>query len=267
MKTYDEMARAVLRRIDAYETAKARKKRTVTRAATGLGCVGLAVLLGVSAWHGGLFTQSGSAPVQKRPQTDILFSSRYETVITTTVPTAPTQDATDDKMLFDVNEITQVIPGAKRKLPEGAYEEAWDTARISQHLGVELQGLGETLYDELKVETIHSHSVTFAEDGTMLYDLARIRFVGTQEQSITVKASKLSTPYDCMYQLESERETSIRLENTDEYLSVLVAAQTDTDGTVTLCVADFEYAGVNFRIEMENVPLISLNRLIREIAE
>lgn len=266
MKTYDEMARAVLRRIDAYETAKARKKRTVTRAATGLGCVGLAAFLGVGAWHSGLFPQGGSAPVQEFPQTDTFVSSLPDATVTTVVPTAPTQD-TDDKLLFDVNEITQIVPGAKRKLPEGAYEEAWDTARMSRHLGVDLQGLGESLYDELKVETIHSHSVTLAEDGTMLYDLARIRFIGAQEQSITVKASKLSTPYDCMYQLESERETRIRLGNTDEYLSVLVAAQTDADGTITLCVADFEYAGVNFRIEMENVPLISLDRLIREIAE
>jgi len=265
MKDYEKMAHDVLRRIDAYETAKARKKKTVTRAMTGVLCMGLVALLGIGVWQSSMFIQDG-VPMQEKPVTNYP-SSIPNTVITTGVTTTLTQDPSSDKLLFDVNQISEIVLGAKRKFPEGSYEEKWDTAKMSRHLGIDLQNLGDTIYDELKEETIQSHSVIFAEDGTMLYDIARIRFVGTEGQNVTVMASKLSTPYDCLYKLESERKTRIRLRDSGEILSVLVAAQTDASGQCELCVADFEYKGVNYRITAENAPVISIERLIREIAE
>ena len=83
-----------------------------------------------------------------------------------------------------------------------------------------------------------------------------------------VLASKLRAPYDCLYQLDTEKETSFRLQNGD-ILQVLVAAQFKPDNAMEYAfyVADFEYSGVHYRVKTENIESWYLDTLIREIVK
>lgn len=51
MKTYDEMANNVLRRIDEYKIVQKRKKRILKQTALTFGCLCLAVLVGIGVWQ------------------------------------------------------------------------------------------------------------------------------------------------------------------------------------------------------------------------
>lgn len=55
MKSYKEIASNVFERREQYESEQLGRKRALTRALTPIGCVCLAAMLGVGAWHGGLF--------------------------------------------------------------------------------------------------------------------------------------------------------------------------------------------------------------------
>ena len=59
-----------------------------------------------------------------------------------------------------------------------------------------------------------------------------------------------------------------RLQNGD-ILQVLVAAQFKSDNTMEYAfyVADFEYAGVHYRVKTENIESWYLDTLIREIVK
>lgn len=52
MKNSNEMVRSLLERKAAYEENQKRKKKTVTRTVTTLGCICLAALVGFGVWHG-----------------------------------------------------------------------------------------------------------------------------------------------------------------------------------------------------------------------
>lgn len=55
MKSYNEIAENVFNRREEYETVKRRNRKILTRTLTPICCVCIVALLGIGAWHGGVF--------------------------------------------------------------------------------------------------------------------------------------------------------------------------------------------------------------------
>lgn len=88
-------------------------------------------------------------------------------------------------------------------------------------------------------------------------------FVGADDAKITVLASKLKPPYDCIYYSNTKNTTTIGIPETNENVTVLVYSKDKS-----FFVIDFEYNGNYYRITAENTePISLLNTLVLEIVK
>lgn len=177
----------------------------------------------------------------------------------------------DTKHLFAINEITgQMSAALKYYDPELHYTETWDNAKMKEYLGEDIVQAISVMPSgyEMKYTGREAFTVTYENAGTLVEDRVCYEFEGRDHKKVMVLASKLRAPYDCLYQLDTEKETSFRLQNGD-ILQVLVAAQFKPDNAMEYAfyVADFEYAGVHYRVKTENIESWYLDTLIREIVE
>lgn len=175
------------------------------------------------------------------------------------------------KHLFAINEITGTMSAAKKYYdPTQHYNETWDSVKMKEYLGVDIINAINVLPSglEMKYTGESEFAVTYENNGTLVEDRTCYEFVGKDHQKVTVLASKLRIPYDCLYQLDSEKETTFELHNGD-IIQVLVAAQHKLENTMEYAfyVIDFEYKGIYYRIEAENITSWQLDSLIRAIAE
>lgn len=271
MKNYDEMANDVLRRIGEYEIACKRKRRVYTKAITSLCCVCLAALMGVGMWQGGVFH---TAPPDSLEDSAYKGEKESENEAVSNIANPDDKVVTDgtDKLLFSVNEITTTMNAAFKYLdPALHYQETWSSADMTEYLGVDLRNAISALPSgmEMKYEGAGEFSVTYQNDGTLVVDSAAYEFSGKDDKKVTILASRLGMPYDCLYQSESDNTTSIRIHDSGETISVLVYAQNKSESTMDyeLYVADFEYNGVFYRVIAKNITAYQLDSIIREIAK
>lgn len=184
---------------------------------------------------------------------------------------SPIATDSSSKHLFAINEITGTMSAALKYYdPALHYDEAWNKNKMAEYLGVDIISAINALPSGYEMEYTGGEevSVTYENDGTLVEDRACYEFTGNDHKKVTVLASKLRTPYDCLYQLDSEEETTFKLQNGD-VVKVLVAAQHKSETTMEYAfyVADFEYNGVYYRIKAENITSWQLDSLIREIAK
>ena len=273
MKNYDEVTSDLLKRRDRYVVEQKRKRKIFMGVATSLCCCCLVALLGFGMWHSGMFD---SEPAITLGDSTIIGEKDYihDKVGEDSNPANDSQLGNDSttKHLFAINEITATISGAlKYRDPELHYNEIWDMEKAVEYLGVDVPNAVAALPDGigLKYNGNEEFSVVFKNDGTLVEDRMCYEFVGNDGVKITVLASKLRTPYDCLYTTDTEDVTNIRIPETDEVISVLVYAQNKSESTMDydLYVADFEYNGIYYRICTENLTAYNLDSLIRELVK
>lgn len=180
-------------------------------------------------------------------------------------------DDSSSKHLFAINEISGTMSAAKKYYdPAQHYNETWDSVKMKEYLGVDIINAINVLPSglEMKYTGGSEFAVTYENNGTLVEDRTCYEFAGKDHQKLTVLASKLRIPYDCLYQLDSEKETTFKLHNGD-LIQALVAAQHKLETTMEYAfyVVDFEYNGVYYRIETENITSWQLDSLIRAIAK
>lgn len=302
MKTYMEMANEVFRRAEVYKAAKQKQRTMLVRTGTAIGGAGLIALVGVGVWRQQAGSTPPPLSVEDSlvlGEPDTIHeteSTTTDTTATTTLPTtAPSPSATtttsqhttgtstlssstattsttavsdvpdDGKELFAINKITNTVGGAARYLdPALHYREQWDAAKMMTYVGVDLRTVAEELPEPLTYSSLDTFTVTFKNDGTLVEDRCAVQFDGANGELVTIMASRVGVPYDCLYMLETEETTPLRLRSSGEIIDVLVgAAMVDQE----LYVADFAYDGVNYRIKVENAPPVWIDQLIRAIAE
>lgn len=301
MKTYMEMANEVFRRAEVYKAAKQKQRTMLVRTGTAIGGAGLIVLAGVGVWR--QQAGSTPPPLSEQDslfpgETDTIYETESTTATeatttsqttvsptsatnttsqhtigtstpsssTATIPTTAVTDGPDDgKELFAINKITNTVGGAARYLdPALHYREQWDAAKMMTYVGVDLRTVAQVLPEPLTYSSLDTFTVTFKNDGTLVEDRCAVQFDGTNGELVTIMASRVGVPYDCLYMLETKETTPLRLRSSGEIIDVLVgAAMVDQE----LYVADFAYDGVNYRIKAENAPPVWIDQLIRAIAE
>lgn len=173
------------------------------------------------------------------------------------------------KQLFAINEITGQMNAALEYLdPKLHYEEAWTVSQMAEYLGVDVIQCAKVFPDNYEMEYLGSEksTVIYENNGKLTRDRAYYEFIGKDGRKITVLTSKLGMPYDTLYQLDTNQQTTIRLQNGD-YVELLVAAQDKSDTTMEygFYVIDFEYDGVYYRITGENIEAYRLDGFIRQL--
>ena len=71
MKSYEEMAKNVLDRIDEYEAERKIKRARMTKVAASVTPVCAAAVIGVALWRGGDVTNNDNAPIDTAPETTL----------------------------------------------------------------------------------------------------------------------------------------------------------------------------------------------------
>lgn len=280
MKNYHDITNDLLVRRDQYVREQKQRKRRIVSTVTSLCCVCLVMLMGIGVWQWNL-----QAPVPTLDPNDSVFHTGMEgpmftepnptTGISDPKPTTskdPVNNDQTDKYLFAVNEINGSLNAAFKYLdPELHYEEIRNLDQVADYLGVDVLSAVATLPEGLGMEYAGSGEFkwVYENNGTLAEDRMCFTFNGSDEAKITVLTSKLRTPYDCIYQSDTDAVTQIRIPETDEIIPVLVYAQNKSDSTLDydFYVLDFECGGVYYRILAEKVPSHNLDSLIRELAK
>ncbi len=256
--------------------ANVKKKAVWRRYGAVAACLCLCALLGLATWKGNLF---GKQPIQ--------------TVLDATIPgikdwygpgeveptvnqndnsdkndSTPVDDDVADKHLFGINEITGTVNTAPLyRDPDLHYDEIWDLDKTVEYLGVDVVQAVAALPEDLGLQYVENNefTVTFENDGTLVVDRICYNFSGNDGANLTVLASKLGCPYDCIYSSDTDKITYIRVPEKDATVSLTVYAQNKSDTPeYNFYVIDYEYAGNNYRIISENIASYYLDALIRE---
>lgn len=280
MKNYHDVTNDLLARRDQYVREQKQKKRRIVNTVTSLCCVCLVMLMGIGVWQ-----WNQGAPIPPTDPNNSMFHTGMEgpmfsepdptTVMTDPKPTTNTGAANNDqtdKFLFAVNEINGTLNAAMKYLdPELHYEEIRSLDQVAEYLGINVLSAVATLPEGLGMEYTGSGEFKwiYENNGTLAEDRMCFEFNGNDEAKITVLASKLRSPYDCLYQSDTDAVTQIRIPETDEIIPVLVYGQNKSDSTLDydFYVLDFEYGGVYYRILAENVRSYNLDSLIRELVK
>ena len=285
MKSCDEMINDLLARRQQYETDRIHKRKILARTITPLCCMCLIALIGFVAWQGGAFEKT---PIQTEHDAVIPGTKdwyRPGEAESTVMPNDPNgqnssiasgndnihvdSDGTS-KYLFGINEITQAVSATPLyRDPDLHYSEVWDLDKTIDYLDADIIQAVAALPEGLGLEYIEDHafSVIFKNDGTLAQAVIGYNFSGNRGTKLTVLASKLTAPYDCIYMSNTDKITSIRIPEKDITIPLRVYAKNKSDSALeyNFYVIDFEYAGNYYRITGENISSYHLDALIREI--
>lgn len=271
MKTYNEMADDVLRRIGEYKSAQKKRRKAAVRISAIVCCGAIAVLAGAGIQKGGFFSvktdspgaennhsglisapeeSSESTESEKHPASesgDSQVSTPAENNTSALTGNDTLQSGTDSafaepprRWALYCNQITAKVSAAKRYFdPALYYEKTYTPEQMAEYFGRDFT----KIYGLDYAGGFENFKIIFANDGKIAYDTAVYAY---NEGSVEVMLSKIGTPYDCLYQLESNNITTFKTKN-GAFVQVL--AGTDGKG---FYFADFEYNGINYRITAEN---------------
>ncbi len=294
MKNYEQITNDLLRRRDKYVAEQRKKKKRFVVATASMCCVCIAVLMGIGVWRGEGFNTA----TQIDPNYSISAGNEDDRNNQTTqnqqgqMPTAndnsqstnnPIVDNYDNndfaKRIFAINEIDSTMDAALKYLdPKLHYTEEWDRNKVIDYLGADIiKAVSNVKYDAndfpfdmgVAYQGSGDVTVTYTNDGTLVRDYIGYEFTGNNGAKLTVFASKLGIPYDCLYSSSTDNKTVINIPETNEKVNLLVYAQDKTSASLgyNFYVIDFEYDGVYYRIIGENIRSICLDRVVREIVK
>ena len=291
MKNSEEMVNSLLERRNQYETEQRNRRKVMKRVVTPICCFCLVAILGIGLWQGDFFKSTppielddtthigendwgddkdfsaGDSGIsghyrpngQEIPQSDLIDSASSE------ASDGNTANGKLDKLLFYVNQIENTA-SAKFKYLEPAehYEETWDADKTAQYLGIYLNNIGQ---GGLKYQGDGKHAVTYKNNGELARDIMSFEY-SFKDTTVIVSTSKIGYPYDCIYELDENKETTFNLDG--KSYSVKFAASVGSKSEqqpelMELFVADFENNGVKYRVKAENISHIDFYKVVKSV--
>lgn len=261
MKTYNEMAASALRRIEEHKAESRNRKKYMKQTAIPIVSLCLAAAVGAGVWQSGLFTDKLTPPTEHHAVSDVSVSS----INTDASDKTESTDEYRGVVGIHVNTIEGTAAAAKRYLdPDSHYQETWNTERCAEYFGRDLSALTFSSADSgWKYVGSKEAVFTFSNDGTVADDWSYFHYKRGENQTLTISASRICYPFDCLYELSSETKTVFKVSTGGKYVvlgGIPMDQQTAdrgvTDGYKTIyefCVADFEWNGVFYRIQTKNV--------------
>lgn len=248
MKSYDETVRSVLEKIELKKEKAQKTKKILLRTLSPALALGMVLLISLA--NPRLWDRTTPPPSETIGDSVTPGEPDYISPDRLSEDSLP---ATDTKApAFTVNTIASYSSASPLYLdPDDHYTESWDSRKIADYLG----WAPETLGNDYLSEGPAFVCVTYSLDGTLVRDTMSFSY-SLDGSRITLSASRISPPYDCIYVLESENKTTLRVE--DKVSEVLFFADPHKEGEhedYSLMIADFESGGVYYRLRAEDVTV------------
>lgn len=255
MKNCNEIADELFKRREKYLKEKKRKQKAVISA---VACICVVALLSFGVHKSGV-VNSLSAELPD------------STAKTTVVITESTTQASNNLLwTFNINDIISVKKGAKRYFDPKLYcEEERNAEETAEYFGIDLTKLN--MPENLKFSDSESFRIIKAKDGALAQDCAAFHYTGI-DRKVIIFASKLGYPCNEIFELETEYVTMMK-NGKLKLIEVTVGYMKNDDGK-DFYIADFEYKGVTYHIETENIKMsrpatskAPLHQIISEIID
>lgn len=157
------------------------------------------------------------------------------------------------KGLFYINSIIGEATPAKRAYDKkDHYGVDYSAEEMETYVGIDMDSIMSQLPSDMAYVP-STHNVIMKTNGEIVYDAAHFLIKDSNGGRITVSAGRVLPPYDCVYMLKSESVSELK---TDKGMVYVLAGGKDYDeekGAFGFFFADFEYDGVYYRIEVENI--------------
>jgi len=169
--------------------------------------------------------------------------------------------------LFVMNEITDIMEAApKYRDPEQHYYETWDYDKMAEYLNIDLKKILEVFSQAYSLYYCGADefTVVFENSGQIVEDVSSYKVENADGTEVSILASKLRTPYDCIYRTDTETVTSIPIPDSGETLDILICGYTNTQAekNTPMYVADFIFNGIYYRITAKKISTEQLAELI-----
>ena len=169
----------------------------------------------------------------------------------------PTNDGSNISYIckdyFRVNRITGKATAAMKFYdPELYYEESMTSDEMEDYIGIDIKAIENNLPKDMKYASC-DYRMIYSNDGALEYDIAHFTFESDDGGRVIIHASKIMPPYDCIYMLDEEVSSRIDIDGGSIYVIAGGMGYDEATGLYDLFFADFEYGGVYFRLEFENI--------------
>lgn len=285
MKNYKEIADSVFDRREQYEIKKKKTKKMLTHTLTPICCVCLIALFGFGAWKGGLFdkqpisiTGNHSSTTSQGDEIDHNSTVSENTQGATSQPPqkdekpnslpngedrpnsdSPNNDSpvasnsiggqchpADIIFTLKANKITSTAVKAKLYFDPALYDQKTLTEKETmEYLGIDFSKFNIT---DVSYRGVGVKNIITDKAGKVAYDTFAISY----GDNITILASKIGLPYDCLYELDNQKESTFYTGKEKKQTTAVIG--TDDKG---FYFADFRAGGIRYRVKMENCADIS----------
>ena len=169
---------------------------------------------------------------------------KTEPQVTTPTSTEPPVVQSD----FKINKIIFQISGAPKNYPPDMYDTIiWSYEELVEYYAVDFRNA--FIENGFTADNWDEYSVIFDKNGNIAKDTVTSIYWDADGNSIRLSASRVSVPYDYIFQLESNETSNI---NGVEVLFGGMLKTADSDAYDSFC-ADFEKDGINYRITADSI--------------
>ena len=186
----------------------------------------------------------GPAVIASKPHIDTTLAPTT-TIVPATIPTTnpPIQIA------WTVNKVSNTVGAAMKNYnTPDYYSEKKDAAALTEYFGRDLSALGGVMPEGFRYVP-YEPTFFYKNDGTTVFDSCGFLYRRGEEQ-ISIRASKIGVPYDCLYMLDNPISSS--LNGKEMVIGGFYANENSKE--FDLVFADFSHNGIQYRVTVENVP-------------
>ncbi len=200
-------------------------------------------------------------PVISAP--DFVDSSKNPSVDTpSNMPSGSQNDDPAVKKLFSANKIISRISGApKYRDPGDHHKELWTQTQITEYFGVDLTALSPYMSADLTYSQNYDFEILFHNSGEIVEDHQTFVYSGRNNRKVEVLVSRIATPYDSIYELETSSKTPVG----DIEVLFGVKPNSKDFSKYDFIYADFEAGGLYYRVEADNLTPNEFYEIVKGI--
>lgn len=169
-------------------------------------------------------------------------------IIEPPVTEQPTEPVTTVQLDFKVNRITNQISGAPPYYPPEMYEQKiWSHQEVTDYYGIDINDIHGEVFgnDDYTTQYCDGYGYITDRNGNIAKDTVSSSYIASDNSIVTISASRVSLPYDCCYELESNETNNIN------GIDVLIGGMSLSGNldVYDFFYADFHKNGINYRFE------------------
>ena len=210
---------------------------------------------------------SGTNPTLDHTDNNSNADSEISVIISPPSEENPSENSNiedDGKLLFSVNKIAnQISAASKYRDPKEHYKEFWTEEQITEYLEIDFTELSPFMPVDSAYSQRGDFRILFHNSGEVIEDYQAFYYEGENNRKVKVSVSKIATPYDCLYELETDEKTFVG--NTEVLFGVKPNSQDASQ--YDFCYADFEDGGLYYRVEADNLTSREFYKIVEGITQ